>query len=160
MDAMEHIEQVTGPVSALVYPTIRFEELGRLLHKFGFDAERIDDGGGPAWRTLGSPRFTALLPNTRGSRPSASEFVFLYAHLFSTHDISPTVVRDLRWKTIYAHLIVHNSGHIAATHDLMLAGGVTERYLREQLRTWRRDLEIVRNAIRNQLRRAAGSSLH
>jgi hypothetical protein len=41
-----------------------------------------------------------------------------------------------------------------------LAGGVSERFVREQLWTWMRDPERVRDETSKRLRKAAGSTLH
>jgi hypothetical protein len=157
---MEEVLSTPRLVTAQVYASIDHAELGRLLEKYGYDAERFDDDGRPAWRTLTAPRFTALPQSPLRSQPGEFESVFLYAYVFGTPAISAAVVRNLQWKTIFAHLIVHKSGHIAATHSIQLTGGVSERFVREQLWTWLRDLERVRDEIRKQLRKAAGSTLH
>lgn len=157
---MEEILPTPRLVTAQVYASINHAELGRLLRKYGHDAGQVDDDGRPAWRTLAAPRFTALPQSPLRSQPGEFESVFLYAYVFGTPAISAAVIRNLQWKTIFAHLIMHNSGHIAATHSIQLTGGVSERFVREQLRTWMQDLERVRHEVTRQLRKAAGSTLH
>jgi hypothetical protein len=157
---MEEILPTPRLVTAQVYASINHAELGRLLQKYGYDAGRIDDDGGPAWRTLTAPRFTAFPQSPVRSQPGEFESVFLYAYVFGTPAISATVIRNLQWRTVVARLIVHKSGHVAATHSIQLTGGVSERFVREQLWTWMRDLERVRDEVRKQLRKAAGSTLH
>ena len=157
---MEEVLPTPRLVTAPVYASINHAELGRLLHKYGYDAERIDDDGRPAWRTLTSPRFTAFPQSPFRSQPGEFESVFLYAYVFGTPAISAAVIRNLQWKTVFAHLIMHKSGHVAATHSIQLTGGVSERFVREQLWTWMRDLERVLDEVRKQHRKAAGSTLH
>ncbi|MEX0733233.1 MAG: hypothetical protein WD944_11345 [Steroidobacteraceae bacterium] len=47
--------------------------------------------------------------------------------------ISAAVIQASRWKTMYAHVDMNRHGRLAATHTLVVCGGITEYYLRDQL---------------------------
>ncbi|MFZ2508418.1 MAG: hypothetical protein WAW79_08115 [Steroidobacteraceae bacterium] len=52
------------------------------------------------------------------------------------------------------------SGRLLMAHTLVISGGITEYYLRDQLWYWVRDLERIRDEIRKQLRRVLGQTVH
>ena len=52
------------------------------------------------------------------------------------------------------------AGALVATHTLVVSGGITEYYLRDQLWHWTRDLEKVRDEARKQLGRVFGRTVH
>ena len=59
-----------------------------------------------------------------------------------------------------AHMDINRHGRLVVAHTLILGGGITEYYFRDQLWYWMRDLERIRDEIRKQSRLAAGSTLH
>lgn len=160
MTGMEASIPSTGPINAPVYPSISHEELGRLLQKYGYDAEPVHEEGRIGYRTLTQPRFTAWLQTPFNLRPGEFASVFLFACVNQPAAISVAVIQALRWKTIYAHVDMNRQGRLAATHTLVVSGGITEYYLRNQLWHWKRDLELLRDEVRKQGRLPAGSTVH
>ena len=160
MTGMEEPIPSTGPINAPVYPSITHEELGRLLQKFGYDAEALTHSRDQGYRTLTEPQFTAWLQTPFRPRPGEYAGVFLHAHANLSPEISAAVLQVVRFKTMVAHLDVNKHGRLVAAHTLVIGGGITEYYFRDQLWYWMRDLERIRDEIRKQSRLAAGSTLH
>jgi hypothetical protein len=78
MGAMKDSIPSTGPVRTLVYPSISHAEFGRLLQKYGYDAEPVHEKGRIGYRTLTQPRFTAWLQTPFDLRPGEFAAVFLF----------------------------------------------------------------------------------
>ncbi len=159
-EIMEELNLAAGPVRTLVYPSIGHAELGRLLQKDGYDAEAIENDGHSGYRTLSQPRFTAWLQTPFPGRPGEFAAIFLWAALVLPASVSAEVIQAMRWKTMYAHLHMNPQGRLLATHTLVVSGGITEYYLRNQLWHWTRDLECIRIEIRRQLRLVLGQTVH
>jgi len=150
----------TGPIQTLVYPAIGHAEFGRLLQKYGYDAEAIKDKDRMGYRTLGAPRFTAWMQTPFHKRPGEFAAIFLWARLRLQAAIVGDVLQAVRWKTMYAHLNVDRDGALVAAHTLVVSGGITEYYLRDQLWHWARDLKKISNEARRQLGLAYGRTVH
>jgi hypothetical protein len=153
-------ELATGPIQTLVYPAIGHAEFGRLLQKFGYDAEAIKEKGRVGYRTLGVPRFTAWMQTPFPARPGEFAAIFLWARVRLPTRILADVLQAVRWKTMYAHLNVDRDGALVATHTLVVSGGITEYYLRNQLWHWVRDLAKIADEARRQLGLADGRTVH
>lgn len=150
----------SGPIQTLVYPSIAHAEFGRLLQKFGFDAEPVADDGRIGYRILGIPRYVAWMQTPFPERPGEFAAIFLLVGFSLPVNVSAEVVRALRWQTMLAHLDVNRSGGVSATHTLIVCGGITEYYLRDQLWHWSRDLERICEEVRRQRQLAAGRTVH
>jgi hypothetical protein len=157
---MEEVKLAAGSVRTLVYPSIGHAELGRLLRKHGYDAEAIEEDGRRGYRTLSQPRFTAWLQTPFPGRPGEFAAVFLWAALILPASVSAEVIQAMRLKTMHAHLHMNPHGRLLATYTLVVSGGITEYYLRNQLWHWMRDLECIHIEMRRQLRLVLGQPVH
>lgn len=157
---METQNLASGPVRTLVYPSIGHAELGRLLQKYGYDAEPIEEAGRSGYRTLSQPGFTAWLQTPFPERPGEFAAIFLWASFDLPAADSAEVIRAVNWKTMYAHVAFKPRGTLLATHTLVVSGGITEYYLRNQLWHWMSDLKSIREAVRKQAHSVAGQTLH
>lgn len=157
---MEQQDARPGPIHTLVYPSIGHIELGRLLQKYGYDAEAIEENGRCGYRTLSQPRFTAWLQTPFPGRAGEFAAIFLWAAFSLTPTVSASIIQTLRWKTMYAHLDMNTGGRLLMTYTLVISGGITEYYLRNQLWHWVSDLELIRNETRKQLRLVLGQTVH
>jgi hypothetical protein len=157
---METQNLLSGPVQTLVYPSIGHAELGRLLQKYGYDAEAIEEDARSGYRTLSQPRFTAWLQTPFPGRPGEFAAIFLWATFRLPATVSAEVIQAMRCNTMYAHVDMKSNGPLAATHVIVVSGGITEYYLRNQLWHWVRDLERTCNEVRKQLRLVLGQTLH
>jgi len=149
-----------GPVQTNVYPSISYDEFGRLLRKHGYAAEALIDRDRFGYRTLAAPYFGAWMQSPFRRRPDEFASIFLFHHV----DVSPAdaaaIMRGINWKMMVAHVSANGHGRLFAAHTLVVCGGITEYYLRDQLWYWVKDLELIRAEVRKQTRRAAGSTLH
>lgn len=157
---MEKQDALSGPIRTLVYPSIGHVELGRLLQKYGYDAEAIEEDGRRGYRTLSQPRFTAWLQTPFAGRAGEFAAIFLWAAFDLPAAVSAEIIQAMRWKTMYAHVDMNADGRLLTTHTLVISGGITEYYLRNQLWHWVRDLELIRNEARMQLRLVLGQTVH
>jgi len=157
---MEEALPNSGPIQAAVYPAISYEEFGRLLRKYGFPAEPLTKNGRFGYRTLTEPCFTAWMQSPFKGRPDEYASVFLGGFV----DLPPALARAsmhaLNWKLMVAHVTTSRLGRLAVAHTLIVHGGITEYYLRDQLWHWSQDLQRIRDEVRKQARRAAGATLH
>lgn len=150
----------TGPLMTLVYPSIGHAEFGRLLAKYGYDAEAVEEDGRIGYRTLCVPRFTAWMQTPFEPRPGEFGAIFLFERFQLTESLAAAVVQAARPRMIFAHIDMRRNGGFAATHTLVVSGGITEYYLRNQLWHWKRDLERIRLEIGVQARRVLGTTVH
>jgi hypothetical protein len=158
---MNDMLPTSGPIEAPVYPAISYEEFGRLLRKFGYPARAAVDQGRFGYRTLTEPHFGAWMQTPfRRSRHDEYASVFLFAHMTMPTVAAPAILRNLHWQLMFAHVAPRGPHRLVATHTLIVHGGVTEHHIREQLGYWVGDLERIRDEVRAQTRRAAGSTLH
>lgn len=157
---MEETIPSTGPISALVHPSLGHQDLGAILRDAGFDAEPFEDGERIGYRTLTQPRFTVQLQTPFDKRPGEYAALFLYGRIQLTPAIAAEVIRLQRSRTMFAHLDVSRRGRLFVNHTVVIAGGVTTHYLRNQLWHWQKDLEQICHEVRRQMRLAAGSALH
>jgi hypothetical protein len=157
---MEDAIPSTGPFRTLVNPSISHAEFGRLLQKFGYDAESVNEEGRIGYRTLTEPRFTAWMQTPFKGRPGEFASVFLFECVKLPVVISAAVIRALRSKTMCAHVDMDRRGGLAAMHTLVVCGGITEYFLRNQLWYWKRDLERIQNEVRKHSGLLTGSTVH
>lgn len=150
----------SGPVSSLVYPAISHDEFGRLLRKYGYDAEVIVEHGRIGYRTLTVPRFSAWMQTPFRGRPDEFAAIFLFERYFLTPPLSAEVVRALGGALTCAHAYSRHQGGFMVDHTLIVCGGITEYYLRDELWRWQRDLERVRKEIGRHCRQALGTTVH
>jgi len=150
----------SGPVTTSVYPSISYDEFGRLLRKFGFAAEALIDRGRFGYRSLAEPSFGAWMQTPFRGRPDEFASIFLHGQVHLPYAIAAASVHELNWKLMVAHATTNRRGRLVASHTLIVCGGITEYYLRDQLWYWVKDLELIRAEVRKQTRRAAGSTLH
>jgi hypothetical protein len=158
---MDETLPTSGPIQAAVYPALSYDEFGRLLRKFGYPAQPALDQGRFGFRTLTEPRFSAWMQTPfRHGRHDEFASVFLFGHVTVPTLIAPAALRALQWELMFAHLTLKHASRLVATHTLVVHGGVTEHYIREQLGYWVGDLERIRIEVRSQTRRAMGSQRH
>jgi hypothetical protein len=157
---MEQQGALSGPIRTLVYPSISHVEFGRLLQKHGYEAEAIEEDGRCGYRTLSQPRFTAWLQTPFIGRADEFAAIFLWVAITVPAAVSAEVIQTMRWKTMYAHLTMSPDSRLMATHTLVISGGITEYYLRDQLWYWVRDLERIRDETRKQLQLVLGHTVH
>jgi hypothetical protein len=158
---MSNTLPTSGPVEAPVYPAISYDEFGRLLRKFGYPARAAVDQGRFGYRTLTEPHFGAWMQTPfRRSRHDEYASVFLFAHMTLPTVAAPTILRALQGQLMFAHVALRRPHRLVAMHTLIVHGGVTEHHIREQLGYWVGDLERIRDEVRAQTRRVAGSTLH
>jgi hypothetical protein len=157
---MEEVVPTSGPITTLVYPSISHAEFGRLLQKYVYDAEPVTENERIGYRTLSQPRFTAWMQTPFQPRPGEFAAIFLCDRLHLTPGLAANVVQALRGKLMYAQLDVNRHGCLAASHVLVVGGGITEYYLRNQLWHWKSDLTTMRDEIRKQARRILGQTVH
>lgn len=138
--------QVT--VLAPVYPSIGYEELGRLLREAGYDIEPVNDQWRPTYRMLSKPQFMIRLLGALEGRPSDFHSISVWARIA----VSPAVLADVLHRTksqnMFALLLADREGQLLVTHDIMIAGGVTRHHLASQIAHWRTDLERVLTVAR------------
>lgn len=157
---MEDAIPDSGPINAPVHPSLGLTDLGALLRDAGFDAEPYEDDGRVGYRMLTEPRFTVLLQTPFDKRPGEYCALFLHGSVRLTPDTSAAVIHALRLKTMFAHLATNLSGRLFATHTIIIAGGVTAFYLRNQLWHWQKDLRMLQDEVRKQTRRVLGQTVH
>jgi hypothetical protein len=149
-----------GPIQTDVYPSISYEEFGRLLRKYGYAAEALVDQNRFGYRTLAMPYFGAWMQSPFRRRPDEFASVFLFHHVDAAPGDATAIMRVINWKMMVAHVSANGRGRLYAAHTLVVTGGITEYYLRDQLWYWVKDLGRIRAEVRKQARRAAGSTLH
>ncbi len=149
-----------GPLKTNVYPSIGYEEFGRLLRKYGYAAQALIDQGRFGYRTLAEPCFRAWMQTPFRGRPDEFAAVFLHGQVDLPYDFAAASLQELNWKMMVAHVATNRRGRLVAAHTLTVSGGITEYYLRDELWRWTKDLERIRAEVRKQTRRAAGSTLH
>lgn len=157
---MEKQESLSACIQTSVYPSIGHAELGRLLQKFGYDAEPIDEKGRSGYRTLSQPQFTAWLQTPFDGRPGEFAAIFLWTIFTQSAAITPELAQAMRWDTMLAHTKLNARGQLMVTHTLVVSGGITEHYLRNQLWHWKRDLERIGNEVRKQIGLTHGQTVH
>ena len=150
----------SGPVTTSVYPSISYDEFGRLLRKFGYAAEPVFDQSRFGYRTLVEPRFRAWMQTPFRGRADEFASVFLHGQVRLPYTIAAASVHQLNWKLMVAHVTTNRHGRLVASHTIIVCGGITEYYLRDELWRWTKDLACIRAEVRKQSRRAAGSTLH
>ncbi len=151
-----HFELLT----TAVYPSISSGELGRLLLDNGYDAVPLPGTPPIGYRVLTQPRFRALLQTPFDRRPGDFGAIFLSAYTSLPAALSESVAQAVRSKTMFAHVLVNALGHLTASHTVVVVGGVTKYYLRDQLWYWKNDLEKICDEVRRQARAQAGATLH
>lgn len=149
-----------GPVNTNVYPSISYEEFGRLFRKYGYAAEALIDQGRFGYRTLTDPHFGAWMQTPFRGRPDEYASIFLHGQVDLPPVVAAAALHDINWKLMVAHVTMNRRGRLVASHTLVVCGGITEYYLRDQLWHWTKDLALIRAEVRKQTRRAAGSTLH
>jgi hypothetical protein len=149
-----------GPVNTSVYPSISYEEFGRLLRKYGYAAEALIDQGRFSYRTLAEPHFGAWMQTPFRGRPDEFASIFLHGQVDLPPVVTAAALHDINWKLMVAHVTMNRRGRLVASHTLVVCGGITEYYLRDELWRWTKDLACIRAEVRKQSRRAAGSTLH
>lgn len=160
MWGMANAIPTSGPLQTNVYPSISYEEFGRLLRKYGYAAEALIDQNRFGYRTLAEPNFSAWMQTPFRGRPDEFASVFLHGQVDLPFAVAAAAVHDINWKMMVAHVTLNRRGRLVASHTLVVCGGITEYYLRDQLWYWTKDLQRIRAEVRKQTRRAAGSTLH
>ena len=145
---------------APVYPSIGIEELGALLRQSGYELEPISGSPRPGYRALTEPRFTVELTTPFSPRPG--EFGII--HLWTRIAVPPAVLADslakMRLRSTFAFLFADQRGNLVVSHQVVVIGGVTKHYLRDQFWYWRKNLERVQEMVRSSLAASAGLTLH
>jgi hypothetical protein len=160
MGGMATTLPTSGPIETSVYPSISYEEFGRLLRKYGYAAEALIDRNRFGYRTLAEPCFRAWMQTPFRSRPDEFASVFLHGQVSLPFAVTAATLHDINWKMMVAHVAATRRGNLVASHTLVVCGGITEHYLRGQLWYWFKDLRTIHAEVRRLTRRAAGSTLH
>jgi len=150
----------SGPITTQVYPAISHAEFGRLLAKYGYDAEPVNEADRIGYRTLTQPTFTAWMQTPFKLRADEFAAVFLFARYSLPAALSAAVLQAMRGKAMCAHLDMRRDGGLFADHTLVVLGGITEYHLRSQLWYWKRDLQELRREIHRQCRLMLGTTVH
>jgi hypothetical protein len=150
----------SGPIETSVYPSISYEEFGRLLRKYGYAAEALVDRNRFGYRTLAEPCFRAWMQTPFRGRPDEFASVILHGRVRLPFEVTAATLHDIDWKMMVAHVAATRRGNLVASHTLVVCGGITEHYLRGQLWYWFKDLRTIHAEVRKLTRRAAGSTLH
>jgi hypothetical protein len=160
MGGMAATIPTSGPIETAVYPSISYDEFGRLLRKYGYAAESLIDRNRFGYRTLAQPYFAAWMQTPFRGRPDEFASVFLHSQVDLPPVAAAAAVHELNWKMMVAHVTTNRRGRLVASHTIIVCGGITEYYLRDQLWYWTKDLARIRAEVCRQTRRAAGSTLH
>ncbi|MFZ2509173.1 MAG: hypothetical protein WAW79_11960 [Steroidobacteraceae bacterium] len=148
------------PILAPVYPSIGFDELGRLLREAGYDIEAIAQNPRPAYRMLTKPGFTIELTTPFNLRPGEYGVIHLWARMPLPPRILADVLREMPLQCGFAHLLTDQRGNLVMCQHVVVAGGITAHYLRAQFWYWRKDLEQVCQEVRRSLAPSTGWRLH
>lgn len=160
LSPMEEALPASGPIQASVYPSISYEEFGRLLRKHGYPARAVVEANRFGYRTLAEPRFSAWMQTPFRGRPDEYASVFLHGRVTLPPAVAALAAQALDWKLMVAHVSADGRGRLYVAHTLIVHGGITEYYLRDQLWHWAADLRRIRDEVRKRLRRTLGSTLH
>lgn len=148
------------PILAPVYPSIGFDELGRLLREAGYDIEAIAQDPRPTYRMLTQPGFTIELTTPFSPRPGEYGAIHLWTRMPLPSRILADVLREMRWRCTFAHLLIDQRGNLVMWRQVVVFGGITAYYLRDQFWYWRKDLERVCQEVRKFLALSRGWRLH
>ena len=147
-------------VLAPVYPSIGYEELGRLLREAGYDIEPVADQDRPTYRMLSEPRFMIRLLGALEERPADYHSISVWARLAVSPDVLAKVLRRAKSQNMFALLHVDQSGQLVVTQDILVGGGVTAHHLKHQIAFWRNDLKRVLDVVRDSQGALAGRTLN
>jgi hypothetical protein len=145
-----------GTVLAPVYPSISYEELGRLLREAGYDIEPVENGGRPTYRTLNEPRFMIRLVNPVEQRPGEFKDITVWTRVAVSPAELADVIHRTKAQNVLALLLADRIGHLVVIHEIMVAGGVTPDYLKSQFFHWRTDLQQVLGVVRESQGKSEG----
>jgi hypothetical protein len=148
------------PILAPVYPSIGFEDLGNLLRKNGYEIEPIARKPWPGYRTLTEPRFTIELTSPFSKRPGEYGLIHMWTRIHLPPPVLADVIQRMQTRSTFAHLLVDHRGNLVVTYQVVVIGGVTAHYLRDQVWYWRKNLERVHETVRAALAAASGQILH
>ena len=113
----------SGPIETSVYPSISYEEFGRLLRKYGYAAEALIDRNRFGYRTLTQPYFGAWMQTPFRGRPDEFASVFLHSHVDLPPVTAAAAVHELNWKMMVAHVTTNRRGRLVASHTIVVCGG-------------------------------------
>jgi hypothetical protein len=137
---MSHYEPVLAPV----YPSIGFEDLGRLLRDNGYDIEPVAEAPRPTYRALSAPQFTIELTTPFARRPGEYGLIHLWTRMRVARQVLTDLLPVMRLRSTFAFLFLDNRGSLVVSHQVVVTGGVTAYYLRDQFWYWSRNLERIR----------------
>jgi len=139
---------IQATVLAPVYPSIRSEELGRLLQEAGYDIEPVASEFRPTYRMLSEPGFMIRLLGALAERPDEYHSISVWRFIAVSPPVLAEVIHRTKSHTMFAVLFAHRSGQLLVTHDILIGGGVTGHHLKHQLQFWRSDLARVLQVVR------------
>ena len=147
-------------VLAPVYPSLRCEELGRLLREAGYDIELVENQDRPTYRMLSEPRFMIRLLGALEKRPGEYHSISMWSRIA----VSPAVLADVLQRTklqnLFALLLADRAGQLLVMRDVLIGGGVTGHHLKHQLEFWRSDLARVLQVVQESQEKSAGRRLN
>src|SRR5688572_22172328 len=126
MGGMATTLPTSGPIETSVYPSISYEEFGRLLRKYGYAAEALIDRNRLGYRTLAEPCFRAWMQTPFRGRPDEFASVFLHGRVRLPFEVTAATLHDINWKMMVAHVAANGRGNLVASHTLVVCGGITE----------------------------------
>jgi len=147
-------------VLAPVYPSLRSEELGRLLRDAGYDIELVEDPERPTYRVLSEPRFMVRLLGALAERPDDYHSICVWTFIAVSPAVLVEVLNRTKSENMFALLLAHRSGRLLVMRDILVGGGVTAHHLKHQLQFWRGDLARVWQVVRDSREKAEGRRLN
>ena len=147
-------------VLAPVYPSLRCEELGRLLREAGYDIELVENQDRPTYRMLSEPRFMIRLLGALEERPGEYHSISLWSRIAVSPAVLAEVLQRTKLQNLFALLLADRAGQLLVMRDVLIGGGVTVHHLKHQLEFWRSDLARVLQVVRDSQERSEGRRLN
>ena len=147
-------------VLAPVYPSLRCEELGRLLREAGYDIELVENQDRPTYRMLSEPRFMIRLLGALEERPGEYHSISLWSRIAVSPAVLAEVLQRTKLQNLFALLLADRAGQLLVMRDVLIGGGVTVHHLKHQLEFWRSDLARVLQVVRDSQGKLDGRRLN
>lgn len=147
-------------VLAPVYPSLRCEELGRLLREAGYDIELVENQDRPTYRMLSEPRFMIRLLGALEERPGEYHSISLWSRIAVSPAVLAEVLQRTKLQNLFALLLADRAGQLLVMRDVLIGGGVTVHHLKHQLEFWRSDLARVLRVVRDSQEKLDGRRLN
>ena len=151
---------VQATVLAPVYPSLRCEELGRLLREAGYNIELVENQDRPTYRMLSEPRFMIRLLGALEKRPDEYHSISMWSRIAVSPAVLAEVLQRTKLQNLFALLLADRAGQLLVMRDVLIGGGVTSHHLKHQLEFWRSDLARVLQVVRDSQEKSEGRRLN